>query len=123
MHAPEIVVRQFKIGWLLERGDLQPERTGIGKHGPCGAAFARRIDALQHDQKRLFLFGVENILQPVDLTRVFVGAGARDMLIGEKTLIPGWNVFQFECLARFGDDMVHAVFAGGDFNSHVVILQ
>ena len=50
-------------GRLLEAGDGGALRVHRGHHVPAGAVLAGGVDALQHDQERVLLLGVEPVLQ------------------------------------------------------------
>src|SRR5690606_32328318 len=102
MHAPEIIVRQFRLGRLAEGVDANAERGRIPEHVLGGPVLARRVDALHHDQKRLLLLGVQRVLQVIDRPRIGLQRGLGVLLVLEQLLVARRKISEFELLPSVG---------------------
>src|SRR5688572_30324468 len=71
MDAPQEIVSQLLFTRGAEGGDRDTEWSRLVEHVAHGAVFARRIDALQHNQEGALAFCVELILPFVDNGAVF----------------------------------------------------
>ena len=79
--APEEIVGQLVDAGLLERGDLAALRIEALHHVADRAVLAGGVHALQHQQQRAAVLGVEPVAQVVQFGDVFVEFGLGLFLI------------------------------------------
>src|ERR1019366_1944495 len=67
VYAPEKIVRGFLGRWRFEWRDGASLRVHAGHYVPNRAVFSGGIDSLKNDQQGVFVLGVEQVLQLVEL--------------------------------------------------------
>jgi hypothetical protein len=66
---PQVVVRALLVVGCLEGRHAHAQRRGAREHPAHGAVLAAGVHALQHQQQLALAFGVQQVLQLVELDR------------------------------------------------------
>ena len=85
---------------LLEGGDLAALRIEALHHVADRAVLAGRVHALQHQQQRAAIFGVEAVAEIVELGDVLIELGLHHFALFEPAGIVGVEIAEPDFLAR-----------------------
>ena len=67
MHTPEKIMSQFGLCRLFELRYMTPSRVHACENVSNDSILTSSVQALQHDEKRMLFFGVQDILEPIQL--------------------------------------------------------
>ena len=109
VHAPEEVVGELGLGRLLEAGDGGALRVHRGHHVPDGAVLAGGVDALEHDEQRVLLLGVEPVLQLGQARDLLGELGLGALLVLVLAVEAGVDRLELHLRAGLDDELLAVV--------------
>lgn len=119
MYPPEEVVGGLLGGRDFEGGDRATRRVHAGHDVFDGAILARGIHPLQDDEDRVLLLGIKQIVEFLQVARVFVLGSERRFLVIDVSRIVGIAVAQPELLAwAYLKPFTKVVFHGSRYYVH-----
>ena len=100
--APQIIVRQLRFGGCFKSLHTHAQRVYILEYFADGAVFAGGVHALQHHQHFAFAFGIEQVLQGIQLRCQCGHLGiARGFVVGGLAFVGRVIIGQFQACAGF----------------------